>query len=158
MKKFMLLIITVGSLITLNAKEARVSKVLDNYILAWNEHNIQKIDTFYADDVIWYDLSYDYTTKGKKNVSKAITDAFMGYVPDMYWGKSGDVFVSDDTIIYEWVYGGTFNGKWDEKEIKNKKFEIKGLSTTTINKNGKIISHKDYYDLHSFKKQLGIIK
>jgi len=149
---------TVGSLITINAKEARVSEVLDNYIAAWNEHDLLKIDGFYADDVIWYDLSYDYTTKGKKNVSKAITDAFMGYVPDMYWGKSGDVFISGNTIIYEWVYGGTFNGEWDGVAIKNKKFEIKGLSSTTINKNGKIVSHKDYYDLHGFKKQLRLIK
>ena len=149
---------TVGSLITLNANEVRVSEVLDNYISAWNEHDLQKIDGFYADDVIWYDLGYDYTTIGKKNVSKAITDAFMGYVPDMYWAKYGDVFISGDTIIYEWIYGGTFNGKWDGTIIKNKKFEIKGLSTTTINKDGKIVSHKDYYDLHGFKKQLGLIQ
>jgi len=158
MKKFLLIIMTIGSLITLNANETRVSEVLDNYISAWNEHDLQKIDGFYADDVIWYDSGYDYTTIGKKNVSKAITDAFMGYVPDMYWAKNGDVFISGDTIIYEWIYGGTFNGKWDETVIKNKKFEIKGLSTTTINKDGKIVSHKDYYDLHGFKKQLGLIQ
>ncbi len=158
MKKFLLIMMMVGSFITLNAKEARVREVLDNYISAWNEHDLHKIDGFYADDVIWYDSGYDYTTKGKKSVSKAITDAFMGYVPDMYWGKSGDVFISGDTIIYEWVYGGTFNGKWDGVTIKNKKFEIKGLSTTTINKYGRIVSHKDYYDLLSFKKQLGLIK
>jgi len=158
MKKFLLIMMTVGSIITLNATEARVSEVLDNYIAAWNEHNLQKIDGFYADEVIWYDSGYDYTTRGKKNVSKAITDAFMGYVPDMYWAKSGDVFISENTIIYEWVYGGTFNGEWDGTAIKNQKFEIKGLSTTTINNNGKIIAHKDYYDLHGFKKQLGLIK
>jgi steroid delta-isomerase-like uncharacterized protein len=158
MKKFLLIIMIVGSLITLNAKEAKVSEVLDNYIAAWNEHNLKKIDAFYADDVIWYDSGYDYTTKRKKTVSKAITDAFMGYVPDMYWGKSGDVFISENTIIYEWVYGGTYNGEWDGLAIKNKKFEIKGLSTTTINENGKIVSHKDYYDLLGFKRQLGLIK
>jgi len=158
MKKFLLLMMTVGSLAILNAKEAKVSDVLDKYMMAWNEHNLQKIDTFYANDVIWYDLGYDSTTKGKKNVSKAIMDAFMGYVPDMYWVKTGDVFISGNTIIYEWTYGGTFNGKFDGVTIKNKRFKIKGLSTTRINKNGKIISHKDYYDLLGFKKQLGLIK
>jgi len=100
----------VGSLITLNAKEAKVSEVLDNYIAAWNEHNLQKIDGFYADDVIWYDSGYDYTTKGKKSVSKAIINAFMGYVPDMYWGKSGDVFISGNTIIYYMVEHLMVNG------------------------------------------------
>ena len=158
MNKFLTIVMVMGSLMTLNAKEANVSEVLDNYILAWNEHNVEKIDTFYADDVIWYDLSYDYTTKGKANVTKAITDAFMGSVADMYWGKSGDVFVSGNTIIYEWVYGGTFDGEFDGVMIHNKTFEIKGLSTTTINAEGKITAHKDYYDLASFKRGLGLIK
>jgi len=158
MKKFLTIVMVMGSLMTLNAKETKVSEVLDNYISAWNEHDVAKIDTFYADDVIWYDLSYDYTTKGKANVTKAITDAFMGSVADMYWGKSGDVFVSGNTIVYEWVYGGTFDGRFDGVMIHDKTFEIKGLSTTTINTKGKIVSHKDYYDLASLKRQLGLIK
>ena len=158
MKKILFMMITLGTLLSLNAKEIHVNDVLDNYIAAWNEHNLKKIDSFYAENVLWYDLGYDYTTKGKKAVSKAITDAFLGSVADMYWAKSGDVFVSGNTIVYEWVYGGTFNGSWGNKVIKNKVFEIKGLSTTTINKDGKIVAHKDYYNLLSFKKQLGLIK
>jgi len=136
-------------------KETKVNDILDKYIAAWNEHDLKKIDTYY---VIWYDLGYDYTTKGKKSVSKAITDVFMRYVPDMYWVKNGDVFTSDNTTIYEWVYGGAFDGEWDFIPVKNKKFEIKGLSITTINRYGEIISHKDYYNLLDLKKQLVLIK
>jgi hypothetical protein len=158
MKKVLLVIAILSVLATLNAKEIEVNDILDRYMAAWNEHNLKKIDSFYAENVIWYDGAYDYTTKGKERVTKAITDAFLGNVADMYWAKSGDVFSSKNTIIYEWVYGGIFNGSWDGKMVKNKKFEIKGLSTTTINKNGKIIAHKDYYDLLDFKKQLGLIK
>jgi len=157
MKKVFFMMLVVGVVVSLNAQEINVDERLDRYISAWNEHNIEKIDTFYAENVIWYDLGYNYTTKGKKEVSKAITDAFLGNVADMYWGKSGDVFISDNTIVYEWVYGGTYNGEWDNTDIKNKKFEIRGLSSTTFNKNGKIVSHKDYYDLLNFKQQLGLL-
>jgi len=158
MKKLLLQLLTIGLSINLNASENHLNKVLDNYMAAWNEHNITKIDSFYADNVVWYDLSYDYTTKGKKDVSKAITDAFLGSVEGMYWVKNGDIFISKNTIIYEWVYGGIFNGEVDGIKIINKKFEIKGLSTTKINSNDKIIAHKDYYDFSSFKRQLGLIK
>jgi len=158
MKKFLLVTMLAGLLVTLNATEIQVNKVLDKYIEAWNEHDIKKIDSFYADNVVWYDLTYDYSTKGKKNVSKAITDAFLGSVADMYWGKNGNVFISGNTIVYEWVYGGTFNGKFDGVKVENKKFEIKGLSTTSINKNGKIVEHRDYYDLLGLKTQLGLMK
>jgi steroid delta-isomerase-like uncharacterized protein len=159
MKKMMIGILLANALITMaNANELKINDILDNYIGAWNEHNIKKIDSFYAKDVIWYDLGYDYTTKGKKEVSKAITDAFLGYVPNMYWNKSGDVFISGNTIIYDWVYGGTYNGKWGDVSVQNKEFQIKGISTTTINQKGKIVAHKDYYDLYSFKKQLGLVE
>ena len=139
------------------ANESKVEQVLTGYMQAWAEHNVTKIDGYYAPKVIWYDLPSDTTTKGKKEVTKAITDAFMAYVPDMFWVKTGDTFVSTNTITYEWTYGGTFNGLWGDKKIKNKKFSIKGISTTTIDEKGKIIAQKDYYDLFGFMKQLGVI-
>ncbi len=74
----------------------------------------------------------------------------------MYWQKSGDIFVSGNTVIYEWVYGGTFNGKWGETKISNKAFFLKGLSSTTINEDGKIIGQKDYYDMESVKRAIGV--
>ena len=153
-KRLAVLAILGTSLLQANSK---VEEVLEQYMQAWAEHNITKIDTFYAQDVAWYDLPSDSTTKGKKEMSKAITDAFMGYVPDMYWQKNGDVFVSGNTITYAWVYGGTFDGKWGDIVVKDKKFSIKGMSTTTINEAGKITFQKDYYDLYGFQKQLGVI-
>jgi len=141
-----------------NASAQNVEEVLKGYMNAWGAHDIPKISSFYANDVIWYDLSSDMTTKGKEKVSKAIADAFMGYVPNMYWLKNGDTFVSRNTVIYEWTYGGTFDGKWGDVRIRNKTFSIKGISTTTINNSGKIISQKDYYDADSFKRALGVVK
>ena len=143
---------------TLHASETNVEEVLHGYMQAWEEHSIEKIGSYFATNVVWYDLPSDSTTQGKSKVTKAITDAFMGYVPDMHWVKSGDVFVSGNTVTYEWIYGGTFNGSWGEVKMKDKKFSIRGISTTTINAEGKIILQKDYYDMHGLQKQLGLIK
>ncbi len=143
---------------TSQASETNIEKVLRGYMSAWQEHSIKKIGSYFATNAVWYDLPSNNTTQGQSKVTKAITDAFMGYVPDMYWVKSGDVFISGNTMTYEWTYGGTFNGSWGDIEIKDKKFSIKGISTTTINKEGKIISQKDYYDMYGFQKQLGLIK
>ena len=166
MKKTILMVSLIA--LTLNAcshtetknkvKIIKVEKVLEDYMMAWATHDIAKIESFYADNIQWYDLPTDALTKGKTKVTKAITDAFMGYVPDMYWVKSGDTFISGNTITYEWTYGGTFNGSWGNIVIKNKKFSIKGISTTTINDQGNIIAQKDYYDLYGFQKQLGILE
>ena len=152
------LLLTLGFLSLSYGNNSKVEQVLNNYMDAWQEHNITKIDSYYADDVIWYDLPSDTTTKGKNEVTQAITDAFMAYVPDMFWVKTGDLFISGNTITYEWTYGGTFNGLWRDKKIHNKKFSIKGISTTTIDNQGKIIAQKDYYDLYGFMKQLGLVE
>ena len=148
----------VGFMSMAYASESKVETVLSSYMQAWAEHNITKIDSYYAEDVQWYDLPTDTTTKGRAKVAKYITDAFLAYVPDMYWEKSGDTFVSGNTVTYEWTYGGTFTGNWGETAIKEKKFSIKGISTTTINDKGEITSQKDYYDMLGFQKQLGLIK
>jgi hypothetical protein len=157
MKKILPLLV-VGLFTFVNASENKIEKTLQGYMSAWNEHNISKIDIYYDENVIWYDLPTDSITKGKMKVTKAITTAFIGNVADMYWVKSGDSFVSNNTITYEWTYGGTFNGFLGDLKIKDKKFSIKGLSTTTINEGGKIIAQKDYYDLHGFMSQLGVVK
>jgi len=143
---------------SVNAAETRVEAVIDAYMDAWNAHNTKDIKSFYAANVEWYDMPSNTTTTGKAKVSKAIIDAFLTYVPDMVWVKSGDVFVSGNTLIYEWVYSGTYNGDWWGTPIKNKSFSIRGISTSTINKFGKIISTKDYYDMYDFQKQLGLIQ
>jgi len=154
---FLLSTITVAAQ-SANASEIKVEAVVDAYMDAWNAHNIQDVKSFYAADVEWYDMPSDTTTTGKVKVSQAIIDAFLTYVPDMVWVKSGDVFVSGNTLIYEWVYSGTYNGDWWGTPIKNKSFSIRGISSSTINKFGKIISTKDYYDMYDFQKQLGLIQ
>lgn len=140
------------------ASEERVETVLQSYLQAWQDHDIEKIGAHFASDVIWYDLPSDSSTAGKSAVTQAITTAFMGYVPDMFWVKSGDTFVSGNSVIYEWTYGGTFDGSWGDKMITEKSFSIKGISTTTINDAGKIVSQKDYYDLYGFQQQLGLFE
>jgi len=155
MKKYLL--IGMLTLLTHNASAAaNAQSVLNGYLKSWNSHNKTDIKNFYAPDVIWYDLANNSTVKGKDKVSSAITQYFMDYVDDMYWHKSGDSFVSGNTVIYEWVYGGTFNGKWGDQKISNKSFSLKGISTTTINDNGKIVAQKDYYDMESFKRAIGL--
>lgn len=137
--------------------ESDIEAVLNGYFNAWNSHNKEEIKNFFAPNIIWYDLASGGTITGKDKVFPAITDYFMGYVADMYWYKSGDVYISENTIIYEWTYGGTFNGTWGDNKISDKVFSLKGISTTTINNQGKIIAQKDYYDMESFKRGIGLI-
>lgn len=131
-------------------------KLLEDYFKSWNSHNKSEITDFFAQDAVWYDLASDTQLKGKEKVAPAIINNFMGYVSNMYWHKTGDSYVANNTVIYEWVYGGVFNGAWGEKKIVNQGFSIKGISTTTFNAKGKVTVQKDYYDMDTFKRALGV--
>ncbi|MBE0368401.1 nuclear transport factor 2 family protein [Pseudoalteromonas aurantia] len=143
-------------LFSFSATASNVEEVLDSYFNSWNTHNKAAIKSYFAPDVVWYDLATNTTKVGKEKVAPAIINYFMGYVKDMYWYRSGDVYISGNTIIYEWTYGGTFNGNWGESKITRKVFSLKGISTTSINDDGKIIAQKDYYDMDSFKRAVGV--
>ncbi len=151
------LFLAVGSV---NAAPAKLdpSLVVDTYINAWNKHDKGAISQHFSENVSWYDLPSDTVINGKDKVSAEIITAFMGQVPDMYWVKSGDVFISNNTVVFEWTYGGTFNGSWGDTMIKDKRFSINGISSTTIDGEGKIVRQKDYYDLSSFMRSLGVVK
>ena len=66
-----LIVVILFSLISNTVSAAsQVEKVLDAYMSAWNKHDIEKIGSFYARDVIWYDLTSDTKIQGKSKVFK----------------------------------------------------------------------------------------
>ena len=142
------------TLMSTNCLANDVEKVVNDYIQAWNTHNETEIATFYAENVEWYDLAQNTTYKGKTVVSKAITDYFLNSVNNMYWIRTGITITEDNSLVYEWEYGGQYNGLWGDVELKNKPFKLKGISITSVNSDGKIVEHRDYYDMSSFEAAL----
>ena len=123
---------------------------------AWKSRDIHEIGKSYADNVSVYDLPSDSSTNGKENVLKYEQDVWLASAPDMVWIRTSEPMVSGNSVTYEWLYSGTYSGTWGKTKINKKPFSVKGISTTTINDEGKIILQKDYYDLKSFETQLGL--
>ena len=150
-------------LFTLNTASAdsslesdKVKSLVNTYLEAWATRDIQQVGKHYAENVAIYDLPSDSTIKGKKSVLKFEKEAWLDSVPDMVWVKTSSVSISDNTATYEWIYTGTYTGDWWGQKIKNKTFSIKGISSTTFNNQGLITLQKDFYDIKSLEKQLGV--
>jgi steroid delta-isomerase-like uncharacterized protein len=137
-------------------EKVKVSGLLDTYFEVWKTRDINKIGELYADGVSVYDLPSNSTTVGKKAVIKFQQMAWLASVPDMVWIKTNSASILDNTATYEWVYSGTYTGDWWGQKIEDKTFSIKGMSSTTFNKDGKMVLQRDYYDIKSLEKQLGV--
>ncbi len=77
MKKYVL----IGLLFLLTHPAIAMSNaeiVLTDYFNSWNSHNKAEIKSFFAPDVVWYDLATNSTITGKEKVAPAITNYFMG--------------------------------------------------------------------------------
>lgn len=133
-----------------------VVELLDGYFSAWQTRDIKKIGVHYADNVSMYDLPSNSATTGKKDVVDLMQIMWIENAPDMKWIRTTPAYVDGDTVAYEWLYTGTYNGMWGDAKVTNKPFAVKGMSTTTFDKNGKIVNHRDFYDMQSFQAQLGL--
>lgn len=159
MKQMILILLTLTQVASVNAADLSKKQVLTNlnsYFDAWRTRKIELIKPLYHPAVKVYDLPSNTTTEGRDKVSQFMEQNWILAVPNFIWVKSGKALVSRNTVTYEWVYSGNFTGSWGDKKIKNKKFKLRGISTTTFDKDGKITLQKDFYDLKTFETQLGV--
>ncbi|MCG8427706.1 MAG: ester cyclase [Chromatiales bacterium] len=133
-----------------------VLQVLDQYLAAWKTRDLTQIGKLYADDVSVFDLPSDTLISGKENVLKFEEEVWLANAPDMVWVRTSQPLASGNSVTYEWIYAGTYSGAWGDIQIENRPFSVKGISTTTINDEGKIIMQRDFYDLKSFERELGL--
>ncbi|HFC93299.1 MAG TPA: hypothetical protein ENJ51_10870 [Leucothrix mucor] len=153
---FFLFLLSINTSFAASLNESKVNELIDSYLDAWKTRDIAEIGKLYAKNISVYDLPTDSTIKGKEAVLKFEQEAWLASAPDMVWIRTSPAFITGNTVAYEWVYSGTYTGDWWGTKITNKPFSVKGISTTTFNDDGKIILQKDFYDLKSFEKQLGV--
>lgn len=136
---------------------AQAVDLVDRYMSAWNSHDAAAAAAFYDENVEYYDASTGAPVLGKLKAQKEIVGAFLGAVPDLAWTRDkGQPIVGSDAIAFQWTFSGTNTGAWsDGTKATGKKFSIHGATLIRLSK-GKIVYQGDYYDAHTFYKQLGL--
>ena len=129
--------------------------IVDAYIEAWNAHDAAKAVSFFTEDGEYYDSSVGTPQKGHQAVQEKVIQSFMTAAPDSVWTRKGDIIVGDGAVAFEWTFTGTNTGVWgDGTAAANKPFDFSGATIIRF-KDGKIQFEGDFYDAHTFYKQLG---
>jgi len=122
-------------------------EIMEDYLAAWNSHDVNKILSFFTDDAVYEDVPLGMIARGKKEITTFVNNAFVDF-PD---------FKIEVKAAGEWVMSGTFtHSSIPSMPATGKTFSIRGASITEY-RNGKIIRNADYYNAADFMQQVGLM-
>ena len=129
-----------------------VERMFEDYLAAWNSHDVEKIASFFTDDCVYEDVALGAVNRGKEQVRAYLSGTFNGF-PDFKIERTSN-FVAGDWRGAEWIMSGTHTGDIPGLPVTGKSFSIRGASITKL-RGGKIARNTDYWNLISMLEQLG---
>lgn len=129
-------------------------RLLEDYLSAWNAHDIQGAGVFLHEGVAYMDVSVGEIQRGRQAAEDNVIGVLVRAMPDLEWSLRGDPIIHGDGIAYEWTLTGTNTGTWNGIPASGQKVNIKGTTIMRL-KDGRIVYQADYYDVSSLNRQLG---
>ncbi|GAA3091550.1 MULTISPECIES: ester cyclase [Nonomuraea] len=123
---------------------------------AVNAHDIPRILTCYSEDAVY--VTPGGLAEGHDQIEWMYQQTFQGF-PDWHaaaWFELGDC---ENPAVTEWTYTGTHNGTLlmpggREIEPTGRSISVRATCTSFV-KDGKICTHREYYDQLELYSQLG---
>lgn len=147
----LLLLVAVPSVVFAQAKktgsEDRAKKIFE----AWNTHDPAKMAALYTDDAVYEDVAYGDSAHGQAELKKFAAE-FFEEVPDLKV-EVVNTIVSNNRGSLEWILTGTDKGLYKT----GKAFSVRGASLFEL-REGKMAHIKDFYDVATIMKQVGVLK
>jgi steroid delta-isomerase-like uncharacterized protein len=125
--------------------------LLEQLIKAENSHDIEKMLSLMADDVVIEDVPFGMLMKGKDGVKQGFTGFFAAAADFKVEPKSW--ITNDRSFALEVMFTGTQTGDLPGLPATGKRFSVRGCSFGEF-ENGKIKGRRDYWDSVSLTKQL----
>lgn len=119
------------------------TQLINAFYTAFAEHDVEKMNSYYADDVTFEDPAFGVLQGERaKNMWRMLIN-----------NQSGKKFIVTHSNVVE--SGDTVSAKWEAKydfsktgrQVHNK------IEATFICKDGKIVDHRDHFNLHSWSSQ-----
>lgn len=138
---------------------------LDRYIDAWIDHvpaggplggdQLATLLPFYADDVVYEDVPSGAIFEGHEGVATMCTTIF-ALSSDLRLDV-GLRAIDGTTFAFETVGSGTNTGSVGGIPATGKPISLRSTSVGTINSEGLVTGHRDYWDLAGLLGQLGVM-
>jgi steroid delta-isomerase-like uncharacterized protein len=127
------------------------------YSQAWTSQPAQLPD-FFAPDGSYTDVAMGATYHGREEIAR-FHRWMLRFAPDSVIEFS-DACAADGRLYLQWVWSGTCQGALrlpdgSSMEATGAKFGVPGIAACQYASDGKLLSHRDYWDLATVLRQVG---
>ena len=128
--------------------------MLEDYFIAWNSRDAERILSFFEDDCLYEDVALNRIARGKAEVRTLLKSVFADI--DNFNMDITSVFGTRNRGASEWIMSGRFVHSSDPVLIATgKSFRVRGATVFDLSDH-KIIRNTDYLDLTAFLQQIGM--
>jgi steroid delta-isomerase-like uncharacterized protein len=127
---------------------------VNEYLDVWATRSGTRIVEWMTEDCVYEDVTLGEVHKGRADIA-AFIDSMGQDLSDDYRLDLVAAASTEDDYHVEWVLKGTHNGPHGPFPATGKAFEIRGVSVGT-RAGGKIQANRDYWDMASFLRQVGL--
>jgi len=130
-------------------------KMMNDYLAAWNSHDVEKLLTFFTDDAVYECTPMGKVSRGKKEIKDFFSSTFANFPDFKIEMKSG--FNAGDQGAGEGVMSGTFaNSNIPGMPATGKSFSVPGVGINKF-RGGKISRVTNYWNMAAFLQQVGLM-
>ena len=97
-----------GAVAEIVESDEQVEQVVRELFSAWSEHDLDRIDSIFAEGGTYEDVPPQKTYRGAEEIKGFLT-AIWAWAPDIEFELTS-VAVAEDTVVSEWVMTGTQTG------------------------------------------------
>ena len=131
-----------------------VERMFEDYLAAWNSHDVEKTLSFFTDDCIYEDVPTGNVSRGKEELKAYISNTFAVF--DDFKLEMKSSFIAGDWRGAEWIMSGRHTGDIPGIPTTGKSFSVRGASINELQE-GKIKRTSDYWNIVSFLQQVGLM-
>jgi steroid delta-isomerase-like uncharacterized protein len=126
----------------------KMTRMLEDYFIAWNSQDVEKILSFYTDDCLYEDVALKRIVRGKAELRALLESVFTDIAGLKMDIKS--VFSSGNWVASEWTMSGRFiHSSFPLLIATGKSFRVRGATIFELS-NDKISRNTDYLDVTAF--------
>ena len=132
-----------------------MAKMLENYFIAWNSHDVERILSFFTEDCLYEDVALKRIVRGKTELRALLESVFADIAGFKMEIKS--VFSAGSWGASEWTMSGRFVHSNDPMlTATGNSFLVRGATVFELS-DRKISRNTDYLDLTGFLRQVGLM-
>lgn len=128
--------------------------IVERWAAAWSSGDVANVTALFVDDCVYEDVTVGVVNHGKDEL-KAFGQAFFDAAPGLRIELVSRT-VSGDRAAAEWWFRGVQEGEVLGIPATGRSFAFRGMSAFDL-RGDEIVRCSDYWDLETFKRQLGVI-